>query len=191
MPPISAAQQKSPAPLPIGPIEAAYWSHQGCLLVLPMLPTMNPPPQQPTKHHGHCSYPWSEQRSLSPLPYTATILCCRGRITLHTRAGVDPDQLNFSLDDYTDEEIPDSIAALQDAIKLDQVGAKLLSAFATVWLTAHFPGTISQQVPLQTGCMKDAALLSLHLLTPNPTTLQCVRYFVLWVGSGSYVCVKP
>ncbi|KAL0028633.1 hypothetical protein WJX79_007029 [Trebouxia sp. C0005] len=44
-----------------------------------------------------------------------------GRITLHTRAGVDPDQLNFPVDDYTDEEIPDSIEALQDAIKLDQV----------------------------------------------------------------------
>ena len=56
---------------------------------------------------------------------------CRGRITLHTRAGVDPDQLNFPLDDYTDEEIPDSIEALQDAIKLDQVSAKSLSAFAS------------------------------------------------------------
>ncbi|DBA87543.1 TPA: hypothetical protein ACH3X1_004571 [Trebouxia sp. C0004] len=44
-----------------------------------------------------------------------------GRLTLHRRAGVDPDQLNFPLDDYTNEEIPDSIEALQDAIKLDQV----------------------------------------------------------------------
>ena len=48
---------------------------------------------------------------------------------MHTHAGVDPDQLNFPLDDYTDEEIPDSIEALQDAIKPDQVSAKLLVAF--------------------------------------------------------------
>ena len=94
------------------------------------------PPQQPTKHHGHCPYLW--HCSLLPLLYTATMSCCRGRITLHTRAGVDPDQLNFPVDDYTDEEIPDSIEALQDAIKLDQVGAKLLSAFASVLATACF-----------------------------------------------------
>ncbi len=70
------------------------------------------------------------------------MLCCRGRITLHTRAGVEPDQLNFSLDDYTNEEIPDSIEALQDAIKLDQVGAKLLLTFASVWLIACCPATM-------------------------------------------------
>lgn len=71
--------------------------------------------------------------------------CCRGRITLHGRTGVDSDQLNFPLDDYTDEEIPDSIEMLQDAIKLDQVGAKLLSAFASVhanMLTACFLATM-------------------------------------------------
>ena len=76
------------------------------------------------------------------MPYTATMSCCRGRITLHGRTGVDPDQLNFPLADYTDEEIPDSIEALQDAIKLDQVSAKLLSAFASVLLTACFPATM-------------------------------------------------
>ncbi len=70
------------------------------------------------------------------------MLCCRGRITLHTRAGVEPDQLNFPLDDYTDEEIPDSIEALQEAIKLDQVGAKLLSTFASIWLIACCPATM-------------------------------------------------
>ena len=85
---------------------------------------MTPPPQQPTKHHG---YLW--RCSLSPLLYTATKTCRRGRITLHGRTGVELDQLNFPLDDYTDEEIPDSIEALQDAIKLDQVSAKLLVAF--------------------------------------------------------------
>ena len=131
MPPISAAYDNSPALLPIsltrlpmGPIDAAYWCYLCCQ-------QLKPPPQQPTKHHICCPSAWNGQCSLSPLPHTATLLWCRGRITLHTRAGVDPDQLNFPLEDYTDEEIPDSIEALQDAIKLDQVSAKPLSAFAS------------------------------------------------------------
>ncbi len=113
--------------------------------MLPMLPIMTPSPKQPTKHHSHCSSPWNGQCSLSPLLYTATMSCCRGRITLHGRTGVDPNQLNFPLDDYTDEEIPESIEALQDAIKLDQVSAKLLVAFPTVWLTARFLASMVQQ----------------------------------------------
>lgn len=48
---------------------------------------------------------------------------CSGRLTLHGRTGVEPEQMNFSADDYTDEEIPGSIEALQSAIKLDQVRA--------------------------------------------------------------------
>jgi len=41
-----------PSVLPISPIEAAYHYHRGCPLVLPMPPTMTPPPKQPTKHHS-------------------------------------------------------------------------------------------------------------------------------------------
>ena len=123
-----------PFRLPIGMTHAAY----GCYLRCQQL---KPPPQQPTKHHSHCPYlGWGSAAYHHCL--TPTMLCCRGRITLQTRDGVEPDQLNFPLADYTDEEIPDSIEALQDAIKLDQVSAKLLSPFASVWLTASFRATM-------------------------------------------------
>ncbi len=133
-----------------------------------------------TQHRSHCPSAWIGQCSLSPLLYTATLLCCRGRITLHGRTGVDLDQLNFPLDDYTDEEIPDSIEALQDAIKLDQVSAKLCSACLSVWLTAQFPATILQQALLPKSRTKDAALLSLHHL--NPQSHSPAAYTLLFLS---------
>ncbi len=128
------------------------------------------------------------------------MLCCRGRITLHTRAGVEPDQLNFPLADYTDEEIPDSIEALQDAIKLDQVGAKLLSAFASVWLTARFLVTTLHYIAsLQCSRLfhEKAAqkMLCCSLcITSTPQHHSPAAYMMcscFCCGFGQGVCVKP
>lgn len=97
-----------------------------CRLVLPIQPTV------PIGTAFHCCQNAHTantpcQACLLPMSgaahQPAHCVHCSGRLTLHGRTGVEPEQMNFSADDYTDEEVPNSIEALQRAIKLDQVRA--------------------------------------------------------------------
>ena len=92
----------------------------------------------------------------------------RGRIALLTRGRVDDTQMNFPESDYTDEEVPTDIEALEQAIKHLQV------IMFDVNLTV-----LSRSDPMQAVTSATCQIAMLSSRCSNPKMLQdCMLHAV-------------